>query len=91
VGESAGGGDLGEQFAGEPHGGDFAVEVTGGEPGAKSFPAPLVQVVPPRQQQPADPLQRVVLAATVAELLVLEADEHASGDERSQLDATPET
>ena len=39
VGEVVGGVDLDEEFAGEPHGGDFAVGITGGESGAEAFPA----------------------------------------------------
>ena len=81
-----GGVDLGEQFAGEPHGGDFAVGVAGGEPGAEAFPASLVQVGPGAQQQPADPVERIVLAAAMTECVLLHPTAHVvDGTEASRM------
>ena len=38
VREIGGGVDLGEQFAGEPDGGDLTIDITSGEPGAQACP-----------------------------------------------------
>ena len=73
VPDVAGGVDLGEEFTGEPHGSDLAVRIAGGEPGAEPFPASLVEVAPGAQQQPSDPIQRIMLAAAVTELVLLDA------------------
>jgi hypothetical protein len=67
VGQVVGGVDGSEQFLALPGGRHLATRVTGGKPSAQPRSSPAGELLGGRQQQLADPVQRVMLAAPVAQ------------------------